>query len=477
MFEHEAKKAKIDDTQQSEMETFLKNADAVPATITIEICKQLISELSQISKKNEKLRIKYSGEPLKFIESEADLVESAQKLSRIPSPLYKEFCQLKGPGLLLHLLEHENTDVVIAVLSVLNELTGDDAVDVESIGSIQGIKLLLKTLVDGNLFPSICAILNRLDESNEDDLEGNFNALSLIENMITIQPELSELILKQQGFIKYLQKKLSQEEFDSNQGYSVELLAILLQNSEINRKVIVEAEILDLLLQVAARYRKTDPSSGDETEYFENIFDCLCCIVQSPDLKPKFLDSQGIELMVIFLKSSKLARLRALKVIDHIFNGSNTQDACSRFVDLGGLRFIFGIFMAKPPKREEAFSTKELEEHTVSIIAALFQNLYQTENFTRLLFKFIEHDFEKLHRLLLMRLPLASDSFLAKPSDDDEEYLDRLDNGLFTLQMIDRILVYLCVSDESLAENIPKFLSVLGESMDHVIMIYRGTND
>ena len=475
MQDQPTKKRKTDnENTESEIEQLLKAADDVPATVTLETCKQLLQELSQASKKNEKLRMKYSDEPLKFIDSEADLVESVLKISRIGSQFYKDFCQMKGHVLLLHLLQHENTDVVIAVLAVLNELTDDDAVDVEVVGAIQGIKLLLKSLVEGKLFSLIASILDSLDESIEDDLKGNYDAMSLIENMVSIQPDLSELIVKEPKFIEYVKKKLTQEDYDSNLGYSVELLAILLQNSEANRKVLVKAGILDLMLPILARYRKSDPSGAEEMEYFENVFDCICCIVESPDLKQSFLDAQGMELMIILLKSNKLARLRALKVIDHVFNGSNSNEACNRFIDLGGISFLFGIFMSKPPKKEAGFTVKELEEHSVSIIASLFQAYYKTETQSRLVFKFIENDFEKLHRLLLIRLPYASDSFLAKPSDDDEEYLNRLDSGLYTLQMVNRILLYLCACDDNLAAVIPKFLAASEDSIDNVLIIFRG---
>ena len=34
----------------------------------------------------------------------------------------------------------------------------------------------------------------------------------------------------------------------------------------------------------------------------ENIFNCLCSLLAEPELKQTFLESEGVELMVIFMK-------------------------------------------------------------------------------------------------------------------------------------------------------------------------------
>ena len=42
---------------------------------------------------------------------------------------------------------------------------------------------------------------------------------------------------------------------------------------------------------------------ADEAEFMENVFDTLCSTLGEPENKKLFLDSEGIDLMVLMLKS------------------------------------------------------------------------------------------------------------------------------------------------------------------------------
>ena len=53
---------------------------------------------------------------------------------------------------------------------------------------------------------------------------------------------------------------------------------------------------------LAQRYRKKDPVNAEETEFMENVFDTLCSTLGEPENKKLFLDSEGIDLMVLMLK-------------------------------------------------------------------------------------------------------------------------------------------------------------------------------
>ena len=118
-------------------------------------------------------------------------------------------------------------------------------------------------------------------------------------------------------------------------------------------------------------YRKRDPSGGDETEFMENLFDILCSCLstslpislspspQTPSstisishpVKSSFLESEGIELMLLLLKSNHvLAKTRALKCLSHALSGVRTDNAqvlAERFVECLGLKTLFAIFMGK----------------------------------------------------------------------------------------------------------------------------------
>lgn len=72
----------------------------------------------------------------------------------------------------------------------------------------------------------------------------------------------------------------------------------------------------------------------------------------------------------------------------------------------------------------------------------------------RLLAKFVENDYEKIDRLLEIREELENriakgvDPVLAQEMDEDELYLEKLDNGLFALQLADYATAWVCMEDD-----------------------------
>jgi beta-catenin-like protein 1 len=77
----------------------------------------------------------------------------------------------------------------------------------------------------------------------------------------------------------------------------------------------------------------------------------------------------------------------------------------------------------------------------------------------RIIYKFVESDYEKLDRLLEMheqyqkKAAAADRNFIPSLDDLDEDelkdemYLNRLDKGLFTLQLVDYVLGSICVEE------------------------------
>lgn len=49
-------------------------------------------------------------------------------------------------------------------------------------------------------------------------------------------------------------------------------------------------------------YRKRDPEDGEESEFMENAFDCLCSIVRVNEFKSAFVVAEGMELMIIMIR-------------------------------------------------------------------------------------------------------------------------------------------------------------------------------
>jgi beta-catenin-like protein 1 len=50
------------------------------------------------------------------------------------------------------------------------------------------------------------------------------------------------------------------------------------------------------------QFRKRDPVDADETEFMENVFDALCSALNEPEIKDLFLESEGVDLMILIMK-------------------------------------------------------------------------------------------------------------------------------------------------------------------------------
>lgn len=78
--------------------------------------------------KNQVTRLKFAEEPEKFMESEIDLHDSITKLQAIATvpDLYPLMISLNVMSSLLELLAHPNTDIVAAIVEILQEFTDVD---------------------------------------------------------------------------------------------------------------------------------------------------------------------------------------------------------------------------------------------------------------------------------------------------------------------------------------------------------------
>ena len=64
----------------------------------------------------------------------------------------------------------------------------------------------------------------------------------------------------------------------------------------------ISSSCISLTVDVEQCYRKRDPINAEETEFMENLFDVLCSALSEPEIKQHFLDSEGVDLMVLMMK-------------------------------------------------------------------------------------------------------------------------------------------------------------------------------
>lgn len=432
--------------------------------------------------KNAELRAKFENEPHKFMGSEADLDTDVKALSILAEhpELYGEFAKLGCVASLVSLLAHENTDIAIDAVEIISELTDED-VEAEQ----EQWTEIVDAMIEADLLDLLVSNFGRFNETNESDRSGVYHALSVLENLAS-QNTLAEKIGKDTTVLKWLLDRIPKREspVSQNKQYSAEVLAILLQSSTANRRKLCELDGVDLLLQILAAYRKRDPIKGSEEEEFvENVFDSLTCVVDEPEGKQKFVEAEGVELCLIMIKEGKMSKSRALRLLDHALGGQSGAEVCEKLVEAAGLKVIFTMFM----KKQDGQTT----EHLLGIFSSLLRLLpANSSGRIRTLAKFVEKDYEKLGKLLLLRRDYAARLAIvdqqiraeqAKLSGEEKEDMAdewdsrRLDAGLFCLQTVDVILAWLVAEDDGASKKIQTLLADRDETLAVIKATIQGT--
>ncbi|KAI2602526.1 DUF1716-domain-containing protein [Hypoxylon sp. NC1633] len=424
--------------------------------------------------KNAELRVKFEEEPQKFISSEADLdadIKALSILSDYPE-LYPEFAKLGCVASLVGLLAHENTDIAIDAVEIINELTDEDVAAEEDQWNA-----LVNALLEADFLGLLVSNLERLDEEQEVDRSGVYFALSVVENLCGGQTVTAEQVAEHDNLLRWMLRRIQAREatVSQNKQYAAEVLAILVQTSSKNRRKLASLGAADIMLQLVASYRKRDPEKGgEEEEYMENLFEALTCLVDEAEGKVNFVEAEGVELCLIMLKEGKMSKDASLRLLDHAAGGPGQSgtEVCRKIVETGGLKNIFTLFMKKN-------SDSRTTEHLIGIFGSMLRLLpADSAERIRTLAKFVEKDYEKTERLVKLRgeyatrLSSVDDAIRTERSDmekdeerDGEWFSRRLDAGLFCLQTLDVVLAWLVAEDSGTMRAIQKLLADRNETL------------
>jgi beta-catenin-like protein 1 len=453
--------------------------------------------------KNASLRAKYEDDPTKFMDSEGDLDDGIKDLSILSEhpELYEEFAKSGAASKLVELLAHENADIAIAAIEMISELTDDDVAAQQ-----EQWDALVTAFMEADLLSLLISNFSRFDESDEADASGVYHSLSVIEHLLS-QPSNTDLIGKEATLVKWLLDRIQKPEKPTSQNkqYASEILSILTQTSRPNRNHIAEANGIEIFLTNLAPYRRDDPDKdSNEEEYMENLFNCISSVTEEPSGKAKFLEAEGVELCLLFVRDGKTSKSRALKVLDHACgyaeespaeapqkNGASSKGkekaaadepqapsamaACDKVVESRGLKPLFSTFMkTKKPDPEQT-------EHILGLFASLLRSLPgNSDSRFRLLAKFLEKDYEKTIKLVTLRRDYVTRlaAFDAKQKDrrrgmskveQDELELEniptRFSEGLYCLERIDAVLAWLIAEDDGAKKAIVKALGERDEGL------------
>ena len=161
------------------------------------------------------------------------------------------------------------------------------------------------------------------------------------------------------------------------------------------------------------QYKRKDPGDDTEIEMMANLFNSLCSVIALPENCKNFVTAEGTELMILLIgekksrkREKKLSQFGALQVLNHAMSKNISSEIFSLFVDRGGFRSLFPVFMKTPGgnQRNKVATPAEFEEHVCSIIASLFKFMKDDTSMNRLLRKFMENDYVKVERLVELHL-------------------------------------------------------------------------
>ena len=365
--------------------------------------KPFLQNLHKSITKNELLRIEFPNEPEKFMESELALYEDIEVWNDLAASTghYKEFVKGGAVDALLGLLGHENVDVALAVVRLFGELLDPGLYDGE-LSSADGLGTVMASFLgDGRNAGNgglglVVGNLSRLRGSEEEERKGIDDTMSLIESLLDLDQigllkmavdaqeentSVVTILCKCTSFVSYIMTRIGDQDSDgwdlTLKLHASELLATILQHehsrlhitniselvpfsseitekevkSENNKKKESTSPIdgMECILQCIAAYRKKDPRTEEECEYLENIFDGLAASLLAEKNVEAFLERQGIELMLRCIHEGVHSGHGAMKVLQFAFLGSASCyiNAAEVFVDAGGYKMLFPVFMGK----------------------------------------------------------------------------------------------------------------------------------
>lgn len=377
--------------------------------------KKILVNLERRYNENQKLRIKHAESPTKFAASETELFAILDEIQGVATQpeLYPVLMLRNSLEILLSLVCHENSDISAKVIGIIQEFTDIDESDVQ-----EPSEALMEALIGKNVIDIVVANLSRFDLSSKEDSQAIENSIAIIDNLIDFDSDAATN--GSQCLIEWLLRTLKETlGFNPLKLSIAELLSVLLMSSHENKLHLNRANGIDILLQQVAYYRRIAPQTSDEHEFLEQTINCLCtAVLDCDENRDSFHKEEGIDLIELILREKRETikksniKLSTLKLFNHILTTINNQDeivtrCCARFIEILGLRVIFPLFNnpklvlnEKVRKRDYHQFLDEVEEHTSAIILALLKNSQNSEHIQRILVKFAESNFEKMHRLL-----------------------------------------------------------------------------
>merc|ERR1719342_659986 len=126
-----------------------EGADVESVTLDETGVKKILLGFEKKVSRNQEMRIKFPDQPDKFMMSEMELHDSVRELQNVSTVphMYPVMVDTNCVSTLLGLLSHENTDIAVAAVEVLQEVTDVDTMN----ESDEGAEIMLQALMDNQV--------------------------------------------------------------------------------------------------------------------------------------------------------------------------------------------------------------------------------------------------------------------------------------------------------------------------------------
>lgn len=193
------------DVDLSLLEAIEKSQNAVEA-LDLRTLKKLVLSFERRLKENIEARLKYPNQPERFADSELELHEELQKLKLLAGApeLYPDLVGLNVIPSIVDLLNHDNTDIAIDVVQLLQDLTDEDVLD----DNDEPARVLVDALIENSSLELLVQNLHRLSDSDPDESAAVYATLATVENLIEVKPAVAELVCEKTKLLKWLLGKI-----------------------------------------------------------------------------------------------------------------------------------------------------------------------------------------------------------------------------------------------------------------------------
>lgn len=465
---------------------------SLPAAVQADL-RRRVSALKRVYTKNAQARIRHAEDPKKWALSEVALHDAIVALSAIAaSPQqYRAFIQLEGLDNMLHLIQHPNVDIVAVTLRTMAELCDTEGEsDIEPYIALHGalVKVgafdaAIEALVHHTTVESLrendegahavlhsgLDIFDHAAEMRHDNLEFAAKAIARLQTL------LDSFVSAAESGEESGDKKRSKGPSDGSDSISgavarvVETLALLLHDTGNTRSAFVEAGGIRTLISAAVMHAHEKGAESQEAAL--NALSVLCDVLLGGALaKEEFVKAGGIESTIHLIRISPL-RSSAIKLLD--FACMACQAAVSRAFDSGAVGMVFAAF-GKLPSAEKMKDRTDVE-HVLGAMFSMLRYASNEQERNRMLYKFWQ-DATKTRKLfsiykqfvnriqsideghgkfLNVGSGMSSLREIGDPEEMDRAYLERLDAGLFIVQLAGVIITHLLAysTEEDLAKS------------------------